>query len=106
MLKDHTAITQALLGTLLTWALTAAGAALVIIIRGKQVSIDRRTLVFSETIRSPAGSLRSKCRLRRIRSWSVGGNLTLPAHPLVRETLTSKRAFALFSTAHRTLFCD
>lgn len=36
MLKDHSSITQALLGTLFTWALTAAGAALVIIIRGKQ----------------------------------------------------------------------
>ncbi|XP_011144128.1 zinc transporter ZIP11 isoform X2 [Harpegnathos saltator] len=36
MLKDHTATTQALLGTLFTWALTAAGAALVIVIRGKQ----------------------------------------------------------------------
>lgn len=38
MLKDHTPTTQALLGTLFTWALTAAGAALVIVIRGKQVS--------------------------------------------------------------------
>lgn len=38
MLKDHTATVQALLGTLFTWALTAAGAALVIVIRGKQVS--------------------------------------------------------------------
>ncbi|XP_032669125.1 zinc transporter ZIP11 isoform X1 [Odontomachus brunneus] len=36
MIKDHTATTQALLGTLFTWALTAAGAALVIVIRGKQ----------------------------------------------------------------------
>ncbi|XP_014472443.1 PREDICTED: zinc transporter ZIP11 isoform X3 [Dinoponera quadriceps] len=36
MLKDHTPTTQALLGTLFTWALTAAGAALVIVIRGKQ----------------------------------------------------------------------
>lgn len=36
MLKDHSPITQALLGTLFTWALTAAGAALVIVIRGKQ----------------------------------------------------------------------
>ncbi|XP_017884944.1 zinc transporter ZIP11 isoform X1 [Ceratina calcarata] len=36
MLKDCTPIKQALLGTLFTWALTAAGAALVIVIRGKQ----------------------------------------------------------------------
>jgi len=38
MLKEHSPITQALLGTLFTWALTAAGAALVVVIRGKQVS--------------------------------------------------------------------
>lgn len=38
MLKDYSPITQALLGTLFTWALTAAGAALVIVIRGQQVS--------------------------------------------------------------------
>ncbi|XP_031837175.1 zinc/iron regulated transporter-related protein 48C isoform X2 [Nomia melanderi] len=36
MIKDYSRITQALLGTLFTWALTAAGAALVIVIRGKQ----------------------------------------------------------------------
>ncbi|CAL7941217.1 unnamed protein product [Xylocopa violacea] len=36
MLRDSSPITQALLGTLFTWALTAAGAALVIVIRGKQ----------------------------------------------------------------------
>ncbi|XP_053988841.1 zinc transporter ZIP11 isoform X5 [Hylaeus volcanicus] len=36
MLKDYSHITQALLGTLFTWALTAAGAALVLVIRGKQ----------------------------------------------------------------------
>lgn len=42
MLKDHSPITQALLGTLFTWALTAAGAALVVVIRGKQVSTLRR----------------------------------------------------------------
>ncbi|XP_012537204.1 zinc transporter ZIP11 isoform X2 [Monomorium pharaonis] len=36
MLKDHSPIIQALLGTLFTWALTAAGAALVVVIRGKQ----------------------------------------------------------------------
>lgn len=36
MLKDYSPISQALLGTLFTWGLTAAGAALVIVIRGKQ----------------------------------------------------------------------
>ncbi|OXU23232.1 hypothetical protein TSAR_015722 [Trichomalopsis sarcophagae] len=36
MLKDYSPVTQALLGTLLTWGLTAAGAAVVVVIRGKQ----------------------------------------------------------------------
>ncbi|XP_043282797.1 zinc transporter ZIP11 isoform X2 [Venturia canescens] len=36
MIKEYSPIAQTLLGTLLTWALTAAGAALVIVIRGKQ----------------------------------------------------------------------
>jgi len=44
MLKDHSPIVQALLGTLFTWALTAAGAALVVVIRGKQVSNERKFL--------------------------------------------------------------
>lgn len=36
MIKDYPPVTQALLGTLLTWGLTAAGAAVVVVIRGKQ----------------------------------------------------------------------
>ncbi|XP_066594960.1 zinc transporter ZIP11 isoform X1 [Prorops nasuta] len=36
MLRQYSPIVQALIGTLFTWALTAAGAALVIVIRGKQ----------------------------------------------------------------------
>ncbi|XP_074099205.1 zinc/iron regulated transporter-related protein 48C isoform X1 [Cotesia typhae] len=36
MIKGYTPITQALLGTLFTWGLTAAGAAVVVIIQGKQ----------------------------------------------------------------------
>ncbi|XP_012139442.1 zinc/iron regulated transporter-related protein 48C isoform X2 [Megachile rotundata] len=36
MLKDYSPITQALFGTLFTWGLTAAGAALVIVIQGNQ----------------------------------------------------------------------
>lgn len=48
MLKDYSPIVQALLGTLFTWALTAAGAALVVIIRGKQVSIT--VLFFAQTV--------------------------------------------------------
>ncbi|KAL7295209.1 hypothetical protein TKK_0011515 [Trichogramma kaykai] len=36
MLKDYSPVTQALLGTLFTWGLTAAGAAVVVVIRGKQ----------------------------------------------------------------------
>jgi zinc transporter 11 len=38
MIKDYTPVTQALLGTLLTWGLTAAGAAVVVVVHGKQVS--------------------------------------------------------------------
>ena len=40
MLKDYPPVTQALLGTLLTWGLTAAGAAVVVVIRGKQVGVE------------------------------------------------------------------
>ncbi|KAJ8679236.1 hypothetical protein QAD02_015023, partial [Eretmocerus hayati] len=36
MLREYSPVTQALLGTLLTWALTAAGAAVVVLIQGKQ----------------------------------------------------------------------
>ncbi|CAG5093953.1 Similar to Slc39a11: Zinc transporter ZIP11 (Rattus norvegicus) [Cotesia congregata] len=36
MIKGYTPITQALLGTLFTWGLTAAGAAVVVVIQGKQ----------------------------------------------------------------------
>ncbi|KAG5309896.1 S39AB protein, partial [Acromyrmex insinuator] len=54
MLKNHTAITQALLGTLLTWALTAAGAALVIIIRGKQRKLLDVSLGFAAGVMTAA----------------------------------------------------
>lgn len=37
MIEGKGAVTQALLGTLLTWGLTAAGAACVFFVRGKQV---------------------------------------------------------------------
>ena len=40
MLRGYSPIVQTLLGTLFTWGATAAGAALVIFIRGKQVSFD------------------------------------------------------------------
>lgn len=40
MIQGYGPVTQALLGTLLTWGLTAAGAAMVIFLRGNQV-IDR-----------------------------------------------------------------
>lgn len=39
MLRNYSPVVQALIGTLFTWALTAAGAALVVVIRGKQVSV-------------------------------------------------------------------
>lgn len=38
MIEGYNAVTQALLGTLLTWGLTAAGAGLVIFLRGNHVS--------------------------------------------------------------------
>ena len=38
MIKDASPVIQALLGTLLTWGLTAAGAAVAFFIQGKQVS--------------------------------------------------------------------
>ena len=38
MIEGYNAVTQALLGTLLTWGLTALGAALVIFLRGNHVS--------------------------------------------------------------------
>ncbi|XP_076235603.1 zinc/iron regulated transporter-related protein 48C isoform X4 [Calliopsis andreniformis] len=47
MLKDYSPITQALLGTLFTWALTAAGAAVVIVIRGKQRKLLDTSLGFA-----------------------------------------------------------
>lgn len=40
MIQGYGPVTQALLGTLLTWGLTAAGSAMVIFLRGNQV-IDR-----------------------------------------------------------------
>uniref|UniRef100_A0A0C9QM08 Zinc transporter ZIP11 n=1 Tax=Fopius arisanus TaxID=64838 RepID=A0A0C9QM08_9HYME len=36
MIRDFSALNQALIGTLFTWALTAAGAALIVVIQGKQ----------------------------------------------------------------------
>lgn len=38
MIQGYGPVTQALLGTLLTWGLTAAGSAMVIFLRGNQVS--------------------------------------------------------------------
>lgn len=38
MIEGYNAVTQALLGTLLTWGLTALGASLVIFLRGNHVS--------------------------------------------------------------------
>lgn len=38
MLQGYSSVMQAFLGTLFTWALTAAGAAVVLFIRGSQVS--------------------------------------------------------------------
>ncbi|XP_015588550.1 zinc transporter ZIP11 isoform X2 [Cephus cinctus] len=47
MLKGYSPVTQALLGTLFTWGLTAAGAALVVVIRGKQRKLLDASLGFA-----------------------------------------------------------
>lgn len=47
MLRDYSPIKQALLGTLFTWALTAAGAALVIVIQGNQRKVLDVSLGFA-----------------------------------------------------------
>lgn len=39
MLQDYSPVMQAFLGTLFTWGMTAAGAALVLFIRGSQVGV-------------------------------------------------------------------
>jgi zinc transporter 11 len=39
MLQNYGAITQALIGTLFTWGLTAAGAGMVVMFKGTQVRI-------------------------------------------------------------------
>lgn len=49
MIQGYGPVTQALLGTLLTWGLTALGSAMVIFLRGNQVnnncdSIDQRAV--------------------------------------------------------------
>lgn len=43
MLEGYSAMTQALLGTLFTWGLTAAGAALVFVFSSRQVLYQLRT---------------------------------------------------------------
>ena len=39
MIKDASPVTQALLGTLMTWGLTAAGAAVAFFMKGDQVCV-------------------------------------------------------------------
>lgn len=39
MIEGYGAVTQALLGTLFTWGMTAAGAGLVVFLRGNHVSL-------------------------------------------------------------------
>lgn len=48
MIQGYGPVTQALLGTLLTWGLTAAGSAMVIFLRGNQVSQDVRSVIQSK----------------------------------------------------------
>lgn len=42
MIEGYNAVTQALLGTLLTWGLTALGASLVIFLRGNHVRTKKK----------------------------------------------------------------
>lgn len=48
MIEGHLPVTQALLGTLLTWGLTAAGSAMVIFLRGNQVNLIFNFFVISD----------------------------------------------------------
>lgn len=41
MIEGYGAVTQALLGTLFTWGMTAAGAGLVVFLRGNHVSLSQ-----------------------------------------------------------------
>ena len=43
MIKDASPVTQALLGTLMTWGLTAAGAAVAFFMKGDQVILTEST---------------------------------------------------------------
>lgn len=45
MIQGYGPVTQALLGTLLTWGLTALGAAMVIFLRGNQVNAMNEILI-------------------------------------------------------------
>lgn len=42
MIEGYGAVTQALLGTLFTWGMTAAGAGLVVFLRGNHVSLPQK----------------------------------------------------------------
>lgn len=47
MIEGLNAVTQALLGTLLTWGLTALGAGLVVFLRGNHVSVNSPRVIFT-----------------------------------------------------------
>ena len=46
MIKDASPVTQALLGTLMTWGLTAAGAAVAFFMKGDQVILTDSTFKY------------------------------------------------------------
>jgi hypothetical protein len=52
MLQGYSPVIQALLGTLMTWGLTALGASVAILVQGNQVCPDDSRLAFSESNRS------------------------------------------------------
>lgn len=115
MLKDHSPIVQALLGTLFTWALTAAGAALVVVIRGKQVSKHSRSDDISLTVWHRLHTTRSfvfwyRPSKFRYDHWSKLNLIGASARHARRTRSSKARAccffFFFFNCIYATLFCD
>ena len=66
MIEGYNAVTQALLGTLLTWGLTAAGAGLVVFLRGNHVSLALE--IISDVAHLEFPIFREKRLMRRLDS--------------------------------------
>lgn len=61
MIPDASPVTQAALGTLFTWGLTAAGAALAIVIEGQQVCDFHHDEPFYHSTTTTLSSFRESC---------------------------------------------